>query len=102
MPGDKSEILQGKLDLMVLKTLATLGLLHGYGIARRIEQISEEAMQVNQGTIGASLVRLQLGPGFRGCGVRPKTTGERSSTPSRRWAASGFRRRRQTGSGSQV
>src|ERR1700743_1593265 len=54
----KSEILQGTLDLMVLKTLAAMGSLHGYGIARRIEQISEEALQINQGTIYASLVRL--------------------------------------------
>jgi PadR family transcriptional regulator, regulatory protein PadR len=58
MPGDKSEILQGTLDLMVLKTLEAMGPLHGYGIARRIEQISEEALRINQGTIYASLVRL--------------------------------------------
>src|SRR5437660_9421016 len=58
MPGDKSVILQGTLDLMVLKTLEAMGPLHGYGIARRIEQISEEALQINQGTIYASLVRL--------------------------------------------
>ena len=58
MPGDKSVILQGTLDLMVLKTLEAMGPLHGYGIARRIEQISEEALQINQGTTYASLVRL--------------------------------------------
>jgi PadR family transcriptional regulator PadR len=58
MAEGKSEILQGTLDLMVLKTLAAIGPLHGYGIARRIEQISEEALQINQGTIYASLVRL--------------------------------------------
>lgn len=58
MGNDKSEILQGTLDLMVLKTLEAMGPLHGYGIARRIEQISEEALQINQGTIYASLVRL--------------------------------------------
>jgi PadR family transcriptional regulator PadR len=58
MPPDKSEILQGTLDLMVLKTLEAMGPLHGYGIARRIEQISEDALQINQGTIYASLVRL--------------------------------------------
>jgi PadR family transcriptional regulator, regulatory protein PadR len=58
MVGEKSEILQGTLDLMVLKTLAAMGPLHGYGIARRIEQISQEALQINQGTIYASLVRL--------------------------------------------
>ena len=54
----KSEILQGTLDLMVLKTLAAMGPLHGYGIARRIEQISEDLLAINQGTIYASLVRL--------------------------------------------
>ena len=58
MAGDRSEILQGTLDLMVLKTLEAMGPQHGYGIARRIEQISEEALQINQGTIYASLVRL--------------------------------------------
>lgn len=58
MAKDRSEILQGTLDLMVLKTLDALGPLHGYGIARRMEQISQEALQVNQGTIYASLVRL--------------------------------------------
>lgn len=55
----KSEILQGTLDLMVLQTLDAMGPLHGYGIARRIEQISEDVLQLNQGTIYASLLRLQ-------------------------------------------
>jgi transcriptional regulator len=55
---DKSEILQGTLDLMVLKTLDAMGPMHGYGIARRIEQISEAALQINQGTIYLCLVRL--------------------------------------------
>jgi PadR family transcriptional regulator PadR len=54
----KSEILQGTLDLMVLKTLDAMGPMHGYGIARRIEQVSEEALQVNQGTIYLCLIRL--------------------------------------------
>src|SRR3989442_9329216 len=58
MPENKSEILQGTLDLMVLKTLDAMGPLHGYGIARRIEQLSEEALQVNQGTIYLCLIRL--------------------------------------------
>jgi len=58
VPAAKSEILQGTLDLMVLKTLEAMGPLHGYGIARRIEQISDDALQINQGTIYASLVRL--------------------------------------------
>jgi PadR family transcriptional regulator, regulatory protein PadR len=58
MPENRSEILQGTLDLMVLKTLQALGPLHGFGIARRIEQISQEALHVNQGTIYLCLVRL--------------------------------------------
>jgi len=58
MTASKPDILQGTLDLMVLKTLQAMGPLHGYGIARRIEQISEDALQVNQGTIYASLLRL--------------------------------------------
>ena len=56
--ADKSEILQGTLDLMVLKTLEAMGPMHGFGIARRIEQISEEALQINQGTIYLCLIRL--------------------------------------------
>ena len=55
----KSEVMQGTLDLMVLKTLDALGPLHGYGIARRIEQVSADKVLLNQGTIYASLVRLQ-------------------------------------------
>ena len=58
MSDPKSDILQGTLDLMVLKTLEAMGPLHGYGIARRIEQVSEDVLQINQGTIYASLVRL--------------------------------------------
>ena len=58
MPKDRSEVLQGTLDLMVLKTLDALGPLHGYGIARRIEQISEKMLQLNEGTVYASLLRL--------------------------------------------
>ena len=59
MSESKLDILQGTLDLMVLQTLAAMGPLHGYGIARRIEQISGEEILLNQGTIYASLVRLQ-------------------------------------------
>ena len=54
-----SEILQGTLDLMVLKTLEGLGPLHGYGIARRIEQVSDGVLSLNQGTIYPALLRLQ-------------------------------------------
>ena len=55
----KTDVLQGTLDLMVLQTLDTMGPLHGYGIARRIEQISEEVLKLNEGTVYASLMRLQ-------------------------------------------
>ena len=58
MADDKSDILQGTLDLMVLKTLDAMGPMHGYGVARRIEQISEAALQINQGTIYLCLIRL--------------------------------------------
>ena len=58
MPASKSDILQGTLDLMVLKTLDAMGPMHGYGIARRIEQISEDALRINQGTIYLCLIRL--------------------------------------------
>lgn len=59
MTASKLDLLQGTLDLMVLKTLDAMGPLHGYGIARRIEQLSENEILLNQGTIYASLVRLQ-------------------------------------------
>ena len=59
MAEAKLDLLQGTLDLMVLQTLAAMGSLHGYGIARRIEQVSEDRVLLNQGTIYASLVRLQ-------------------------------------------
>ena len=59
MPQTKSEVLQGTLDLMVLKTLEAMGPMHGYGIARRIEQLSEDVLQLNEGTVYASLLRLQ-------------------------------------------
>ena len=57
--NDRTELLQGTLDLLVLKTLATLGPLHGFGIARRIEQVSGDAVLLNQGTIYPALVRLE-------------------------------------------
>jgi PadR family transcriptional regulator PadR len=59
MATDKSEVLQGTLDLMILKTLQALGPLHGFGIARRIEQLSEDVLTLNEGTVYTSLLRLQ-------------------------------------------
>src|SRR6202022_4688718 len=58
MPREHAEVLQGTLDLMVLKTLDALGPLHGYGIARRIEQVSEDALRGNQATVYLALIRL--------------------------------------------
>src|ERR1700688_2752433 len=59
MSPEKLDLLQGTLDLMVLQTLLAMGSLHGYGIARRIEQVSGNEVLLNQGTIYASLVRLE-------------------------------------------
>ena len=56
---DRTEVLQGTLILLVLRTLETLGPLHGYGIARRIEQISREVLQLNQGTLYPALLRME-------------------------------------------
>ncbi len=58
MGQEKSDLLQGTLDLLVLKTLA-LGSMHGYGIAKRIQQISDDVLQVNQGSLYPALLRLQ-------------------------------------------
>jgi len=59
VPPSKTEVLQGTLDLLVLKTLDSMGPLHGFGIAQRIEQVSEELLQLNQGTLYPALLRLE-------------------------------------------
>ena len=59
MKTDKADVLQGTLILLVLRTLDALGSLHGYGIARRIEQISEDVLQLNQGTLYPALLRME-------------------------------------------
>lgn len=59
MAADRAEVLQGTLDLMVLKTLETMGPLHGYGIAVRIQQVSEDLLKLNQGTLYPALLRLE-------------------------------------------
>jgi transcriptional regulator len=59
MPDAKTEVMYGTLDLIVLKALDTLGPLHGFGMAERIHQISKELLKVNQGTLYASLARLE-------------------------------------------
>jgi PadR family transcriptional regulator PadR len=55
----KSDVLQGTLDLLVLKTVETMGPMHGYGIAQRIQQVSEDVLQLNQGTLYPALLRLE-------------------------------------------
>lgn len=58
MSSPKSEVLQGTLDLLVLKTLDSMGAMHGFGIAQRIQQVSENLLQLNQGTLYPALLRL--------------------------------------------
>jgi transcriptional regulator len=58
-PPAKTDVLQGTLDLMVLQTLDSMGPLHGYGLARRIEQVSDDILKLNEGTVYASLTRLR-------------------------------------------
>jgi PadR family transcriptional regulator PadR len=59
MPSSRSEVLQGTLDLLVLKTLDSMGPMHGFGIALRIQQVSENLLQLNQGTLYPALLRLE-------------------------------------------
>ena len=59
MGQPKSDVLQGTLDLMILKTLDTLGAMHGWGIAQRIRQVSEDLLQLNQGTLYPALLRVE-------------------------------------------
>jgi PadR family transcriptional regulator PadR len=59
MPTSRSEVLQGTLDLLVLKTLDSMGPMHGFGIALRIQQVSKDLLQLNQGTLYPALLRLE-------------------------------------------
>jgi PadR family transcriptional regulator PadR len=59
MHTNKSDVLQGTLDLMILKALDAVGPMHGFGIARRLEQVSRDVLQLNEGTVYTSLLRLQ-------------------------------------------
>lgn len=98
----KLDLLQGTLDLMVLKTLAAMGQLHGYGIARRIEQVSGNEVLLNQGTIYASLVRLEQAAGSHPAGACLLTIAKPVFTRSPKPAAGNWRRTRVTGSVSPV
>jgi transcriptional regulator len=55
----RADVIQGTLDLMVLRTLDTLGPMHGWGIAQRLEQVSEDVLRINQGTLYPALLRLE-------------------------------------------
>ncbi len=59
MGRSKADVLQGTLDLLVLKTLDTMGPMHGWGLARRIEQVSEDVLRLNHGTVYPALLRLE-------------------------------------------
>jgi PadR family transcriptional regulator PadR len=59
MPPSKTEVLQGTLDMLVLKTLDSMGSMHGFGIALRIQQVSNDLLQLNQGTLYPALLRLE-------------------------------------------
>jgi DNA-binding PadR family transcriptional regulator len=77
------QFLQGTLDLMILRTLAAMGPQHAYGIANRLQQVSEDALNLNQGNIYPALVRIESSTaGPVAPGAREKTVAKRSITPS--------------------
>ena len=95
--GDaRPELLSGTLELIVLRTLTVMGSQHAYGIAARIEQVAEQAIRLNQGTLYPALVRLEQKGWIKGSWQTTKTIARRSTTPSR-GRASGHSRSRQPG-----
>src|SRR3989442_10970620 len=88
---DRVELLQGTLDLIVLRALATMGPQHAYALTARLEQMAEHPFTLNQGTLHPALVRLDKKAGSKAPGRRPKTTGKRSTTASRRPARGRWR-----------
>ena len=99
MAEPQSEVQYGTLDLMVLKTLDSMGPLHGYGIARRIEQAAQGLLALNQGTIYPALVRLRPKAGSAATGSPAKTTGAHAFTPSLGREKSSWRPKRKAGPG---
>jgi DNA-binding PadR family transcriptional regulator len=83
-----TQILQGTLDLMILRTLATMGPQHTDGIANRLLQISDDALNLNQGTIYPALVRLEQHGWTRGSWKKTRTTANRSTTQPQQWIES--------------
>ena len=81
MKDPKKDIPYGTLDLLVLKTLDTMGAMHGFGIARRIEQVSDGLLHLNQGSIYPALLRLQQKGWIKAKWGSPTTSVARSSTP---------------------
>src|ERR1043166_3423462 len=98
MKHHKKDVLQGTLALMVLKTLDVLGPLHGYGIARRIEQISGDLLAVNQGTLYPVLLKLEQEAPSLPSGAPPRTIVARASIASPAKAASSCSSRLRIGS----
>jgi DNA-binding PadR family transcriptional regulator len=99
---EKSDILNGTLALMALRTIEALGPIHGYGIARRIEQGSKGVLELNQGTLYPMLLQLQQAGWVSSKWAFRIRAGERSSTRSRERAGSDWRSRRRTGGGSPL
>jgi DNA-binding PadR family transcriptional regulator len=97
--AEKSEVLQGTLDLMILKTLHALGPQHGFGIARRIEQVSEEVLRLNEGTVYTSLLRLQQQGWIAAKWGFQRTTKKPGSTRSPKPVLSNSRSRPRIGNG---
>ena len=76
----RTDVLQGTLDLLVLKTLDTLGAMHGYGLAQRIRQVSDGTLSLNQGRFTPPWSGWRIGDGFGRSGRPPSTTDAQSST----------------------
>lgn len=102
MADAKSEVLQGTLDLMILNALEGLGPLHGYGIARRLEQISEGLFHLNEGTVYAALLRLSQKGWVTSKGGLRKTIAKPGSTPSRKRGASSWPEKLRIGNASRA
>jgi len=99
MTQPKSEVLQGRLDLLVLKTLETIGPMHGWGISRRIQQVSGNALQLTQGTICPALMRWNSAAGLRPNGAYRTRIAGRGSIRSPGRDASSCARKEKAGSG---
>ncbi len=80
MSAPQAEVLQGTLDLIVLKTLGAIGPLHGYGIAQRVQQVSEDLLKLNQGTLYPALLRLEQRVGSARSGERRTIIARRNTT----------------------